>query len=102
MDAPGCTMTLAKLFSRKAVIADLKAAGIKPSTLSYADVSAQPLAYCEAHREAMIAKALWAISRSPVLRRIAEQERKRRLREKGSAQRASTNPHGMGLSERQR
>ena len=65
MDAPGCTMTLAKLFSRKAVIADLKAAGIKPSTLSYADVSAQALAYCEAHREAMIAKALWAISRSP-------------------------------------
>ena len=102
MDAPGCTMTLAKLFSRKAVIADLKAAGIKPSTLSYADVSAQALAYCEAHREAMIAKALWAISRSPVLQRLCEQDRRRRLREKGSSNRGSANAHLIGLSARQR
>jgi hypothetical protein len=54
-------MTLAKHYSRKAVIEAAKQAGRKWRELSYAEITAQALAYCEANREAMIAKALRAI-----------------------------------------
>jgi hypothetical protein len=73
-------MTLAKHYSRKAVIENYRQAGVRLQWLAHAEISRQAMVYCEANREAMIAKALWAISRSPVLRRLAEQERKRRVR----------------------
>jgi hypothetical protein len=60
------------------------------------------MAYLEAHRDEMIAKAIETIQRSPKLMKLREQERRRRLREKGSAKQASANPHGMRPSASQR
>ena len=54
-----------------------KQAGRKWRELSYAELNGQALAYCEANREAMIAKALRAIQESPKLQKLAEQERRR-------------------------
>jgi hypothetical protein len=82
-------MTLARHYSRKAVIEAAKQAGRKWRELSHAEITRQAIAYCEAHREEMIAKALWAISRSPVLQRLAEQERRRRAKLNSGAQRQS-------------
>jgi hypothetical protein len=95
-------MVLSKHYSRKAVIEAAKQAGIRWRELSHAEISARAQAYCEAHKAEMIAKALWAISRSPRLQRLAEQERKRRLREKGLAKQANGNAHSIGVAESQR
>jgi hypothetical protein len=43
-------MTLAKHYSRKAVIEAAKQAGIRPSQLGYAEINAAALAYSEAHK----------------------------------------------------
>jgi hypothetical protein len=66
-------MTLAKHYSRKRVIEAAKAAGIRPSSLSYAELNRQAIAYCEAHREEMIVKATETIARSPKLQQLCEQ-----------------------------
>jgi hypothetical protein len=76
-------MVLCKHCSRKAVIEAAKQAGRKWRELSYAELNAQALAYCEANREAMIAKALRAIQESPKLQKLAEQERRRRAKRSG-------------------
>jgi hypothetical protein len=73
-------MTLAKHYSRKAVIENYRQAGLRLRWLSHAEISRQAIAYCEAHRDEMIQKALETIARSPKLQKLAEQERKRRLR----------------------
>jgi hypothetical protein len=88
-DAPGCVMVLSKHYSRKAVIEAAKQAGRRWRELSHAEINAQAQAYCEAHKAEMIARAIDAISRSPVLRKLAEQERRRRAKLKSGAQRQS-------------
>jgi hypothetical protein len=65
------------------VIEAAKAAGIRPSTLGYAEINRAAIAYCEAHRAEMIAKALQAIQESPRLRQLAEMERRRRAKLRG-------------------
>jgi hypothetical protein len=73
-------MTLAKHYSRKRVIEAAKAAGIRPSSLSYAELNRQAIAHCEAHREEMIAKAIETIARSPKLQQLCEQRPAHRIR----------------------
>jgi hypothetical protein len=72
-------MVLAKHYSRKRVLEAAKAAGIRPSQLGYAEINAAAIAYCEAHRDEMIAKAIETIQRSPKLQKLCEQERKREV-----------------------
>ena len=73
-------MVLAKHYARKAVIENYRQAGVRLQWLSHAEISRQTMAYLEAHREAMITKAIETIRRSPKLQKIAEQERRRRAK----------------------
>jgi hypothetical protein len=88
-------MVLAKHYSRKAVIEAAKQAGIRWRELSHAEITAQALAYCEANREAMIAKALRVIEQSPTLMKLAEQERRRRAKLNTGAQKPKARTTGL-------
>ena len=95
-------MTLAKWYAKKAVIHDFQAAGIRYRELGAAQISLAACAYLSRHPE-LLARATETLAGWAERDRIRKEMRcQRRLREKGLAQRASTNPHGMGLSERQR
>jgi hypothetical protein len=82
-------MVLSKHYSRKAVIEDYRAAGVRLQWLSRAMIDRAAMTYLEAHRDEMIAKALRAIQESPALRKLAEQERRRRAKLNSAAQNAS-------------
>jgi hypothetical protein len=72
-------MTLAKFYSKKRVLEAAKQAGIRLGQLGYAEITRRAIAYCDAHRAEMIAKAIDTIRHSPKLMKLAEQERRRRL-----------------------
>jgi hypothetical protein len=95
-------MALAKFYSRKRVLEAAKAAGIRSSSLGAAEINGRAVAYCEAHREEMIGKAIEAIRHSPKLRQLGQKEQRRREREKRSSDRALANAHSVRPSESQR
>jgi hypothetical protein len=55
-------------------------AGVRLQWLAHAEITGQAMAYLEAHRDEMIAKAIETIRRSPKLQKLCEQERRRRVR----------------------
>jgi hypothetical protein len=81
-------MVLSKHYSRKAVIEDYRQAGVRLQWLSRAMIDRAAMAYLEAHRDEMIAKAIETIRRSPKLQKLCEQERRRRAQLTSDAQRA--------------
>jgi hypothetical protein len=86
---PACQ--LAKFYSRKRVLEAAKAAGIRPSSLGAAEINARAVAYCEAHREKMIGKAIEAIQHSPKLRQLGQ------MRGHGPHDHAFAAPRGTAL-----
>jgi hypothetical protein len=91
-------MTLSLFYAKKDVKAALQAAGIRPQTVGAAELASSARAWLERHPE-LIARPAETIQKVPALLKIAEREERdrqrremeRRLREKGSSNRAPGN-----------
>jgi hypothetical protein len=87
--APATTICHARYLARKAVKAQLQAAGLKVSQVKACTIAQKADAYFDQHRDALIAEATMTIDSVPGLRKIAEQEvRRRRANIRTSAQQA--------------
>jgi hypothetical protein len=77
---PTTLMLVAKREAVKAVEAELKAQGLRPSYVPMKRINAEADAYFVEHRDELIAEASQVIARWPGLRKIAEQEARRRIK----------------------
>jgi hypothetical protein len=71
-------MCHARYLARKAVKAQMQAAGYKVSHIEARIINMKADAYLDQHRDALLAEAIETIATVPALRKIAEQEAKRR------------------------
>ena len=78
--APATTMCHARYLARKAIKAQLQAAGLKPAHIDARIINAKADAYLDQHRDALVAQATMTIDAVPSLRKLAEQEARRRRR----------------------
>jgi hypothetical protein len=78
LSAPTATMCHARWIARKAVKAQMQAAGHKVSHIEARIIAAKANAYLDQHRDALLAEAAMAIDSTPSLRKMAEAEAKRR------------------------
>jgi hypothetical protein len=80
ISAPATTMCFARYLARKAVKAQLQAAGYKVSYVEARIIAVQANAYLDQHRDALLAEAAMTIDRSPELRKMAEKEARQRAK----------------------
>ena len=73
-------MCHARHLAKKAVQAQMQAAGLKLSQVEAHIIAAAANAYLDQHLDDLIAEATMTIDRVPELRKLAEQEAKRRRR----------------------
>jgi hypothetical protein len=73
-------MCHARYLARKAVKAQLQAAGHKVSHVEARVIAMKANAYLDQHRDELIAEATMTIDSVPELRKLAEQEARRRRR----------------------
>jgi hypothetical protein len=78
--APATTMCHARYMARKAVKAQLQAAGYKVSHIEARIIAAQANAYLDQHRDELLAQAAMTIDSVPGLRKMAEAEAQRTVR----------------------
>jgi hypothetical protein len=78
--APATHMCHARYLARKAVKAQLQAAGLKLSHIDARVIAMKANAYLDQNLDDLIAEAAMTIDRWPELRKLAEQEAKRRRR----------------------
>jgi hypothetical protein len=72
--APATTLCHARFLARKAVKAQMQAAGYKVSHIEARVINVKAIAYLDQYREALLAEAAMTIDAVPGLRKIAEQE----------------------------
>jgi hypothetical protein len=77
---PATTMAAVRYLARKAIKQQMQAQGLKLSHVEVKLIVAQAHDYAELHRETLVVEAMRMIARSPELRKLAEQEAKRRMR----------------------
>jgi hypothetical protein len=77
---PATTMAAVRYLARKAVKQRLQAQGFKVSHIECKLIVAQANAHVDQHRETLMVEAVRMIARSPELRKMAEQETRRRQR----------------------
>ena len=82
---------VARLAARKAVKQQMKDAGLKPVHIQHAVIVTAANAYLDQHREELLEEAAETIDRWPPLRKMAEQEAKRRRR----SPQVTTNGHRL-------
>jgi hypothetical protein len=80
MTAPATTMCHARYLARKAVKAQLQAAGYMVSQIEPSVIAAKANAYLDQHRDDLLAQAAMTIDSVPGLRKLAVQEAKERSR----------------------
>jgi hypothetical protein len=78
--APTATMCYARYLARRAIKAQLQAAGHKVSHTDARIIHARADAHLDQHRDALLAEAAMVIDSIPSLRKIAEQEARKRRR----------------------
>ena len=79
-DCPAATMTIARYLARNAVKQDLQAQGVKLSQVRHCIIIQEANRYVDQYRDELVVEARRMIARSPELRKMAEQEAKRRRR----------------------
>ena len=80
LTAPATTICHARYLARKAIKAQLQAAGYKVRHIEARIINAKADAYLDQHRDDLIAQATMTIDSVPGLRKLAEQEVKERRR----------------------
>jgi hypothetical protein len=77
---PHMLMVMARYLAKKAIQQHFRSQGRNPVHIASTVIAGAAVAYLDAHRAALIAEAEAFIARSPRLRKMAEQEVRRRLR----------------------
>jgi hypothetical protein len=80
MTAPATTLCFARFLARRAVKAQLQAAGCKVSHVDAREIHTKANAYLDRYRDELLAQAMMTIDSVPSLRKLAEQEAKARRR----------------------
>ena len=93
LTAPATTICHARYLARKAIKAQLQAAGFKVSQVKACIINVKADAYLDQHRDELIAQATMTIDSVPGLRKLAEQEVKERAKtiQKTPLQQAANN-----------